>query len=124
MSLEQNKAIARRHFEDVWNKGDMSAADEIYAPNYMHHPADATDMTPKSRDEFKKFVTDSRSQRSADDFCFVIEDMIAEGDKVTIRWNLGLAGKPPMYSGIDIQRIVGGQIVEDWNAMTDLRPKS
>lgn len=123
MSLEQNKAIARRHFEEVWNKGDMSAADQIYAPDYLHHPANSTDMQASSRDEFKKAVADGWAQGNSDQWRFTIEDMIAEGDRVVIRWSLGAAGEPAFATGIDIQRILDGQIKEDWNAINDLSVK-
>jgi len=34
---ENNKAIVRRLIEEVWNKGNLSLVDELFAPNYEHH---------------------------------------------------------------------------------------
>ena len=34
---EENKALARRLFEEVWNKGNLDAIDEIYAPDIVNH---------------------------------------------------------------------------------------
>jgi len=40
---ENNKAIVRRLIEEVWNKGNLSLVDELFAPNYEHH-----DLTKRS----------------------------------------------------------------------------
>ena len=56
--------------------------------------------------------------------CLTIEDILAEDDRVAIRWSLGQPGSVPMATGIVIQRIVNGRVVEDWNAVNDLRPRS
>jgi hypothetical protein len=37
MSLEQNKAIARRHFDELWTNGDLAVADDIYSPATVGH---------------------------------------------------------------------------------------
>ena len=37
MTLESNKALARRALEDVWSRGDIAAADEICAPNFVSY---------------------------------------------------------------------------------------
>lgn len=39
MSIEENKAIARRLVEEVQNQQHISAMDELYAPNYVYHAA-------------------------------------------------------------------------------------
>ncbi len=45
MSAEENKALARRKIEEIWTKGILAAAYEIYAPNYTsHQPAGAEDI--------------------------------------------------------------------------------
>jgi hypothetical protein len=31
MSIEQNKALVRRFYEEVWNKGNYQVADELVA---------------------------------------------------------------------------------------------
>ena len=38
MSIEENKAIHRRVYEEIWNKGNLSAVDEIIDDNYIYHP--------------------------------------------------------------------------------------
>ncbi|CAA9466979.1 MAG: hypothetical protein AVDCRST_MAG58-3602 [uncultured Rubrobacteraceae bacterium] len=45
MTAEENKALARMEIEEIWTKGNLAAADEIYAPNYTsHQPAGAEDI--------------------------------------------------------------------------------
>ena len=34
---EGNKFVIRRSFEELWNKGNLSLADELFTPNYEHH---------------------------------------------------------------------------------------
>ena len=45
MSAEQNKALARQLVEEVLNRGNMSRADEIIAPNFVEHE----ELPPKFR---------------------------------------------------------------------------
>ena len=126
MSTEENKAIARRHFEDFWNKADMAAADQIYARDYVHHSHGPDAPAIHSREEFKQWVLEFRTHIS--EIRFIVEDMIAEGEKVVTRWTatftpsdtsggVGTVGERVTLSGIDIARIVDGKIVEDWNAV-------
>ena len=37
MSTEENKALVRRHLEEVWNQGNMAAADELFSSEYVNH---------------------------------------------------------------------------------------
>src|SRR5205807_5809636 len=41
---ENNKAIVRRLIEEVWNKGNLSLVDELFAPNYEHHDSSTPDL--------------------------------------------------------------------------------
>jgi hypothetical protein len=48
MGTEENKAVARRCVEEIWNKGDLAAVDELLASGYVHHVAGAeTVRAPK-----------------------------------------------------------------------------
>ena len=118
MSTQVNKAIARRHFERLWDKEDVAAADEIYAQDYLHLPPSPWQPARRRRDEVQQGV--ARIRRANPGSSVTIEDMIAEGDRVAIRWSLGRAGNPPMAAGITIQRIVNGRIVEGWDTVSDL----
>jgi predicted ester cyclase len=121
MSLEKNKAIARRYQEEVWGKGDLALIDELVAADFVDHSLPAG-MDPR-------FAGAKRAVKGAldafPDGQWTVEDLIAEGDKVVIRWKMqathehefrGIApaGKPVTVTGITILRIAGGKIVERW----------
>ena len=123
MSVEENKAIARRLFESVWNEGNMDVIDEIInAPEFV----DNHYMFPEplhGTDNFKQIVTAFRS--AFPDVRLTIEDVLGEGDKVVLRWSLrgthqgDLMGIPPtgkavQLTGMVIVRFSGGKIVERW----------
>ena len=124
MSIEENKAIARRWMEEVWGKGSLAAVDELCAPDFVWHwapPGVASD-----REGYKQNVTMSFAPFA--DIRSTIEDMVAEGDKVVVRWTwrgthkgefMGIAptGKQVTLTGISIIRIAGGKIVEEWGEM-------
>jgi predicted SnoaL-like aldol condensation-catalyzing enzyme len=57
MPIEQNKAIAQRFIEEVWNQGRLEVADELLAPDLITHNADGG--VTKGREAFKKFISDS-----------------------------------------------------------------
>lgn len=100
--------MIRRLFDEVWT-GDVAAADRYYAPGPL-------------RDGLKEFA--SELYRAVPDWRVVIDDVVAEGDKVVVRWtgrgtHLGeWNGSPPTgrqvtTTGIDIERFVDGRIVEE-----------
>lgn len=127
MSTEANKEIVRRYHSGLWS-GDFTVVDELLPSGYnsgMGRP-----------EEITAFVAGALS--IIPDLKFVIEEMIAEGDKVVMRWttsgtNQGPArlpdgsplpppGQPFSYTGITINQVVDGKIVSDvfensWHAM-------
>ena len=122
MSAEQNKALARRVLEEMFNKGNLDAADELLAPDYVDHdPAMPEDV--HGPEGFKQYVGAYRSAFS--DLHVQIEDQVAEGDKVVTRWTgtgthdgelAGIAptGKRLTLPGMEIVRISGGKLVKGW----------
>lgn len=127
MATEENKAIARRWGEEVWGKGSLAAVDELFAPNFVfNYPAPGA--TPDLKG-YKQTVT-SLSTPFADIQC-TAEDVVAEGDKVAVRWiwrgthkgefmGIPATGKQVTITGISILRIAGGKIVEEWGEMNSL----
>ena len=79
MSTEENKALARRVLEEMFNKGNLDLADEVFAPDYVDHdPAMPEDIRGPER--FKEYVSMFRT--AFPDTNIEIEDQVAEGDKV------------------------------------------
>ncbi len=117
MKLEHNKAIVRGYMSEVVNKGNLAAFDGYFSP----------DVVMNDSKGLKQQLAGIQSLRSAfPDFQLVIEDQIAEGDKVVTRVTFqathrgeyrGVAptGKQVRYSGIAIDRIVEGKVVEMWH---------
>jgi steroid delta-isomerase-like uncharacterized protein len=122
MSTEENKAVARRVLDEMFNKGNLDVADELLAPDYVDHdPAMPEDI--HGPEGFKQYVSGYRSAFS--DLHLEFEDQIAEGDKVVTRWtgtgthDGELSGIPPTgkrvtLPGMEIVRISGGKLVEGW----------
>ena|SRR5215831_19630806 len=120
--VEENKALVRRFIEEVWNRGNLSLADQLISANYLHHDNATPDFGPGPEGEKKR----AGLYRTAfPDLRFTIEDMVAEGETVTSRWSShgthrgplsGIAptGKTVTISGITINRLAGGKIVEGW----------
>lgn len=127
MSLEENKAIASRWNEEIWSKGNMAAVDELMATNFVW--LNAPPGVASDREGFKRFQTGALGA-FADMKC-TVEDMVAEGDKVAVRWTwsgkhtgeyMGIAptGKQVTMTGVSIIHIAGGKIVEEWDESDNL----
>ena len=121
MSLEANKAIIRRLYEEM-NTRNLAARlallDEVVAPDFVEHTEQL-----RGRDAFKQFHTEFTEGFS--DIHRTIEDIIAEGDKVWIRVTYagthtgefrGLAptGKKAKWTTVQIYRIADGKFIERW----------
>jgi steroid delta-isomerase-like uncharacterized protein len=116
-----NKEIVRRFSDDVWGKGDFTAADEVLASDLVEH--NPLPGQGSGRDGHKQLVTLFRS--AFPDLRITTEDLVSEGDRVALRWKAEgthrgeLMGIPPTgkrvtMTGIEIVRIAGGKIVERW----------
>jgi steroid delta-isomerase-like uncharacterized protein len=121
---EENKAIARRVLEEVFSaQGNLDVADELFAPNYVgHDPVSPEDI--RGPEGVKELA--SMYRNAFPDVQQSVEDQVAEGDKVVTRWIasgthqgelMGIApsGNRATVTGISIERIVDGKIVESWD---------
>jgi steroid delta-isomerase-like uncharacterized protein len=129
MSAEENKAVVRRWYEEI-NKGKEAAIaglDELFAPDLVWHGAglfadmDLAGMNPLITALFTGFP----------DLHWVVEDLIAEGDKVVVRLTvrgthqgefMGIppTGKQATWTGIEISRIEEHKFVEGWDSFDNL----
>jgi predicted ester cyclase len=131
MSGEENKALMRRYYEQIDkaakdNRGP-SFLEDFVAPNFVNHnpsPGFSSDL------EGLKNAYDHFLAASPDGY-HIVEDMIAEGDKVVTRLSANgtqtgeLFGIPPTderfsMTGIAIHRIANGKIVEHWSELDNL----
>jgi steroid delta-isomerase-like uncharacterized protein len=125
MMSEANKQLLRRWFEEVWNQRKESAIEDMLTPGCRVHGlgGDAVLIGPEG------FKTFHRTFCGAfPDLRVTVDDTIAEGDKVAIRWTatmthlgdgLGFppSGKKVSLEGSTIAVIKDGKIDEGWNHM-------
>ena len=111
---KENKAIARRGLEGLWNTGNLEIADEVYATNFVNH--EITHRQYRNLESYKKYVTAIHSVMS--DFRIAVEDIIGEKDKVAARWTVsGIEKKTGNYytwGGVVLFRLASDKIVEAW----------
>jgi hypothetical protein len=126
LSVEETKALVRRYFEDAPYNPDV--CEEIFAPTFQFHTIQRASVTPQaveSTPESEK-VAYEWLKTVWGNWNMTIDEMIAEGDRVMVRWTFHgthqeeLSGLPPTYkqitySGINIFRTAGGKIAEIWD---------
>lgn len=130
-SPADNIAAARRWYDDVLNAGRFDILDELLADDVVHHAAMFVDR--KGPEETAGSLRAIRA--GFPDIHYAIDGVVAEGDKVLIRWNgtgtqtgpfLGIApsNAPVDMSGMNAFRFACGKIVEGWseaNSLTIMR---
>ena len=122
------KKLAQRVYDDVFSEGKLDAADEIIASGAIdHNPPPGIDGT--GPEGLKRVAGMFRA--AFPDLTLTAEDMVAEGDLITVRWSstgthkgelMGIpaTGKTVNISGMDMMRMKDGKIVEHWGIMDDL----
>ena len=125
-NLETNKALMRRWFEEVWNKGRAEAIAEMMSEDCVNHGLSGDADNPlRGATGFLPFHTQFREAFPHVEI--VVEDALAEGDKVAARCSvrgkhegdsLGFKATGAMVDidGIAIARIKDGMFVETWNS--------
>jgi steroid delta-isomerase-like uncharacterized protein len=125
VTTDENKAVARRFFEEVVSHGSLDVVDAICAPDYRLH---ATLSGPDAidRDQLKDLVRSWRS--SFDEGRIRIEDIVAEGDLVAARMletgthtgefnGVQPSGREVNYGSMTFLRFLDGKIVEHWGLL-------
>ncbi len=123
MSTEENKKISWRLQEEVFGQRKLQLLDELLAPDYVSHAPGDPELS-RGPEGIEEVV---RAYHAAfPDITFVVEKQVAEGDMVVTRWTARgthrgeFMGVPPSgrrieVSGMSMDRISGGRIVENWN---------
>jgi predicted ester cyclase len=136
VSANENKATARRVSDEVFNQGNLSVVDELIAADYVLHdpgiPGGELRYDPgvpggklRGLEAFKEQWV-SMLRTAFPDLRIVIEDQVAEGDKVASRYTGNgthqgeLRGFPPTNNRVEVtgtitSRFAEGKIVEEWN---------
>src|SRR5437588_6927346 len=125
---EQNKAVVRRLFEDVWNNGNLDTIDELVAEDHVDHDP-GREGQPGGTESMRGFVEMYRT--AFPDLNIVIGETVADGDLVAMTWTatgthqgelMGIAptGKSVNVVGMGMDRVRDGKIVESWAAYDTL----
>jgi steroid delta-isomerase-like uncharacterized protein len=122
---EQNKALAKRAFEELLSKGKFELAEQLYAKDFVNHGIHRDITLEEDQAALKGW------HQAFPDVKIVPAKVMAEGDLVTIYWiasgtntgtgnGLPATGKKVEQAGITIWRIVNGKIKEEWSAFDQL----
>ncbi len=117
---EQNKRIVARLADEFWNKQNFDHTDQLFAHDAVYH----NDGVALSYAEVKAAFMAVR--QAFPDMRLSIDDLLAEGDKVALRWTatgihrnelIGIpaTNRPITMTGLTIYRFREGQIVEAWS---------
>ncbi len=121
---EDNKRLAQRWFEEVWNQGRIEVIDELLSPEAEGFGLAAADTKIRGPEQLKPFVRNLRD--AFPDMHITIEDSVAEADKVAVRFRVtgthkgsGLGfpptGRPISVTGMTIIQFANGQLFHGWN---------
>jgi steroid delta-isomerase-like uncharacterized protein len=124
-SEEQNKAFAKRAFEELLSRGRFELAEKLYAKDFVNHSIHRDISLEEDQAALKGW------HEAFPDLSIVPEKLIADGDLVAVYWiargtNTGIGnglpatGKKAEQAGITIWRIVNGKIKEEWSAFDQL----
>jgi predicted ester cyclase len=128
--LEKNKAVVRRHFEEMWNRRELEVAAEITAPDMINHARALfdSDATPPSHKPYGIKGTEETVlwlTGMLPDIHYTIEQLIAEGDKVvafvTVTGTHAPSGRPTRTQHVHIFQLRDGKTVDHWAVRDDLR---
>jgi predicted ester cyclase len=122
-----NKRLVRRFYKEVYVDWNMSLVDEVVSPQFISH--DWPEGGPTGPRAFRDYYAAIRS--AVPDARYEVDDLIAEGDRVVVRWRLlgtykgdfrGISptGRSIALKGIAIYRVEGGKLMERW-VVSDLQ---
>jgi steroid delta-isomerase-like uncharacterized protein len=128
MATEESKALVRRFYEEVWDRGNSNFAFEVFADDYARHDFRRTDTLPGPAGQ-KKIADDFRA--AFPDLRVTVDLIIGEGDFVVGRWTatgthsgpwggIEPSGRRITFSAANIFRFEDGKVAEIWNHRDDL----
>ncbi len=127
MSVDVNKAVVQRLYDDLFNRARLAVADELVAVGGISHAA--SPGTPAGPDGMRQAVALLRA--AFPDGRYIIEDLIGEGDRLAARLvfrgthhgpyrGIPATGRRVVQAQVHVLRLAGGQVVEHWAVRDDL----
>jgi steroid delta-isomerase-like uncharacterized protein len=121
-SLEANKALVRRLYEEGFNRGDLDVVDELVARDVVTHNPIILDA-PAGPDSIRGGIEMIR--RAFPDFHVAVLDLIAEGDRVAALLEMsgtntgdyrrgGATGRSGSMRAFFVWRVQDGRLAESW----------
>jgi steroid delta-isomerase-like uncharacterized protein len=121
MVAVDSETLVRRYYEEVWEKGNLAAVDELVSPNMIdHNPIPGQGPGIEGHNQAVLLA-----RQGFPDVRFSFEDVFAKGDRVVARWIMrgthtgNLLGIPPTgkrvaVQGVKIIRVEDGKAAEAW----------
>jgi steroid delta-isomerase-like uncharacterized protein len=128
MSVDDNKALIRRFYEQVWDTGAVEVAHEVFHTDYIRHDLRPSDALPGPEGQ-ARIAADFR--RAFPDLRFSVDLLLGEDDLVAARWTasgthagswgvVAPTGRRVTFSGVNVFRFQAGKVAEIWNHRDDL----
>jgi steroid delta-isomerase-like uncharacterized protein len=129
LDVEANKRLVERFYDEVWSRGNVGFADEVFADDYVRHDLRPTKATPGAAGQAR---IAEQFRRAFPDLEWRVDLVLGDRDLVAARWtatgtqtgtwgDLPATGKRAVFSGVNIFRFdEGGKVVEIWNHRDDL----
>lgn len=129
MSADANKRLVERFYGEVWARGNLAFAEDVFADDYVRHDLRPTRAAPGPAGQAR--IAD-QFRRAFPDLQWQIDLILAEGDLVAARWtatgthagpwgNVEPTGRRAEFSGVNIFRFNNdGKVAEIWNHRDDL----
>lgn len=116
-------SLVREYIESVWNRGDSTAFHRLTTPDFRYHLGG---QPPRDRSGMEGFLAATR--KAFPDWRVEVVTTVAEGDHVAVRWRgtvthggefhgVPASGKAISVSGINVYRVSGGHVAEEWEQM-------
>lgn len=103
-----------RWFEEVWNRRNPDAIDQLTTPDVRAHGADGQTRGQAEFHEFHRLL-----MTAVPDLHVRIDRCVDGGDTVAVAWTATgspVAGRPFEISGLSMMRVVNGKLVEGWDS--------
>jgi len=129
VGVVENKALVMRFYAEVWGRGNLAYAHEVFADNYLRHDLRPSNPPPGPAGQ-AMIAEDFR--RAFPDLEWRVDLVLGEGDLVAAKWTAAAThhgrwgdipptGKAVTFSGVNIFRFGGdGKVAEIWNHRDDL----
>jgi steroid delta-isomerase-like uncharacterized protein len=118
--MRKHESLYREAIEQIWNRGNLDAADQFFAEDYVGHDP----LFPRRGGASLRDVV-RRYREAISELSYEVHEVLVDGDRIAARWTVtgrhtgelfGVkgTGRPLEVSGMSINRIEDGRIAEGW----------